>query len=222
MERYNAKPIDIYRYALPLLVTGSLLFSMEWNWLGVTLFLFGIGLGAWTLIAGIVDQHTSYWDRVAEDVRSLDKTQNPEVWAAMGFEIPTRAEPKWLPAGSDPTPGELHQELFQPNVTGARFSHYVDAILQGKSLAETEWSPRKAGKLFSSTEYRLLKLELRKHKLIRVVSNSNPLLGDCLTKKGRTELLAYASPGVRDLLEHSYAPAGSPPLLERGGGLLHE
>ena len=179
-------------------------------------------MGAWTLVAGFVEQHTAYWDRIAEDVRILDRTNNPEVWAAMGFEIPSRAEPKWLPAGSDPTPGELHQSLFQPNVTGPRLTQFVDGILQGKSLAETDWSPRKSGKLFSSVEYRALKAELRKHKLIRAVSASNNLLGDCLTKKGRTELFEYASPGVQDLLEHSYAPASSPALLERGGGLLHE
>jgi hypothetical protein len=220
MERYNAKPIHLYTYAIPLLLAGSIVFALDWVWLGITLFGFGILMGLWVVLAGLTEQYTSYCDSRTELVRILEKTNNPEVWAALGLEPPSRVEPKWLPTEPDAPPGELHQSLFHPNVTGPRFTQFVDGILQGKSLAETEWSPRKSGKLFSSAEYRALKGELRKHKLIRAVSASNALLGDCLTKKGRTELLAYASPGVRDLLEHHYV--NSPPLLKSEGGLLHE
>lgn len=220
MDRYIAKPIHIYLYAVPLLIAGSVVFALEWYWLGAVLFLFGILMGFWIMVAGLVTEYTTYWDRIAEDARILDKTRNPEVWHAMGYEIPERADPKWLPADVPPRPGELHTSLFQPKLTGPRLTQFVDGILQGKSLAETEWSPRKNGKLLSSAEYRDLKQELRKHKLIRQVNASNPLLGDCLTAKGRRELLAYASGGVRAMLEHDYA--SSPPLLKGGSEPLLE
>jgi len=217
MERiYTPHPIQLYTLCLPLLIIGTASYGWGWEILGATVFILGALLGLLTVAAVAWREHSSYADRISEDMRVMDRVHNPDVWAALGYSMPLPEQPATIHHQLPDNP--IPQIAFpRPPITDPKMKIFSDAILMGKSIAESEWGG--SDKPMSLPEIRKLKtwLEHPDRQYIRLKNSEHPQLGYRITPKGREFFLFYASDSIRAMFLSQNKEVGEGRLSMLGG-----
>lgn len=207
--RYNAKPLHLYTYCAPMLVLGAI--GMGWGivvlfWLGLLLFLFAIGMGCWIVYAGILQARSEYIENLAyngkvisQSAITMTKVKDPNVWAALGYTMPTPIEePRVV---REELPGvQLPKLSFPvPPATLPQMQLFANAVLRGDRMSENRWGGK--GKPFTAPQIvNLLRwMEHPDRKYIRFVNPTYPKLGRVATRSGTLFLLTYADLEVQQL-----------------------
>jgi hypothetical protein len=220
-ERYNAHPVHLYLYCLPMLVIGTATFAWGWEVLGVTVFVAGIGVGLWVLIAGILESWSEWGNNLVGNLQYLTRNKDPESWAALNLE---RLPPTTKASASKllDKPGELPPTLPSPPAVTTRhfelpvslpiMKDFADGVLTGSPLAELYWAEEKG--TMSLPQARKLKQLLRKEGFIRYKPGGRTQ-GYELTPAGIVFLLGYASEVVKQqFAEHPELLKAQPTLPE--------
>jgi hypothetical protein len=70
-------------------------------------------------------------------------------------------------------------------------------LLSGLPFSEKQWTPTKDGKPFAANEFRALRAEMQKQKLVEYVNDKDPRQGIRLTDAGRAVMEEYADSPTR-------------------------
>ena len=217
MERYNAHPIDLYRYALPLMLIGCIAigYGDGFGWIGVALVVLGFLTGCWTIATGITREYIDAKQAFSHTAKILNQTKSPEVWRALGVDPPSRSEPAMFQ--SAPT----QYKFKQVGWTKLELTSLANGVLRGEPFTEDYWTSER--ELVSGKKFRKLHHALKEDTFIKPKNKTNPRMGYEFTRKGRDGfLLRYANPDLVQGLTQDRAPApgerltASSPLLREG------
>lgn len=218
-KRYIARPYHLYTLVLPMLVLGAILIGFGWFIFGVITGTLGVGLAVWIMLLGFWQGHSEYLSdkaynmkSLAESAKLLDKVKDPNVWAAMGYEMPAPALPARVEHPHPEAPNRLPTLAFpKPPCTEPEMRLFANAVLRGSGMGEGEWAG--PGKPFSPKPFRTLKdwLEHPDRAYIRRIDPAHPTKGFTRTKKGTEFFLYYADPEVK--MMYNTFDRGEPDLI---------
>jgi hypothetical protein len=233
MDRYNpyvARPVHIYTLCLPLLLLGGLGVGAggTYFWIGLVLLIIGIGVAIWIGYTGMLQSHGEWMERKAYNLRSIredmvimNKVKDPNVWAALGYDMPLPQQARIEEPLLEHAPNTLPKITFPtPPVSDPKVKLFANGILMGASMSEVQWSGE--GKPFGNPEFRKFKkwLEHPDRSYIMMLDPSNRNKGFTYSPKGLPFFLHYADDGVKRLFDRREAVGAKTKELPPDGGAL--
>jgi len=211
MNRYTAMPHHVL-FPMATSIAGALLLKLDgyqWVIIGLAVCLFSFFTWAWIIYVGITRERIEYWDTITHAVNQLNKTNNPEVWQALGFTIP-----------KDKAEVVIHKETKEEEkigikkvsnrtlpISSAKLYTFASAVLNGKSLSYSTWGGK--NKLFTDIKYREFHKYLRAQKWIERSNPEHGRQGYQLTETGRLVFEEIVGGVV-----HHKAPGATTSLLD--------
>ena len=186
MNRYTAMPYHVL-FPMATSIAGALLLKLDgyqWVIIGLAVCLFSFLTWAWIIYVGITRERIEYWDTITHAVNQLNKTNNPEVWRAMGFTVP----PDKVRVVIDKTTavekkaGVKRISNREIPISSAKLYTFASGVLGGKSLSYGTWGGK--NKLFTDTKYRDFHKYMRAEKWIERSDPEEGRQGYVLTSLG--------------------------------------
>src|SRR3990172_271346 len=190
--RYTAKPWHIV-YPMLMLAVGSVTFGYGWFFFGLVMSMLGIALGISITFAISWDKSIEYWSMLNEFARTMIKSNNPDLWEAMGFKHPPHQIMITETKQADNESG-FSMKFHRLPISPAVMQSVADKVLmsgRGEFPAENSH----LGK--NIPNYRKVKKYLKENRYIIPTNPKNERLGYSFNRKGLDALYEYASESIK-------------------------
>lgn len=180
MLAWTPKPLVL---VLPvgLLAVGTWCFGRDLVLLGVALWVLAWLIVGWVIVADIMTRRTDNLDAMARVLEASAKNDVIKL-AALGFtpqDVPETVKVEL----HDRRDGKNNSKYFDLPIHASKIVPLATALINGQPFSETRWAG--AGALFSSREFRVLRVAMRERKLIKPISEADNRQGFTLTDAGR-------------------------------------
>jgi hypothetical protein len=180
LTSWTPKPLSLL-FPLALLVGGAWSLARDLVALGVSLWALAWLIVGWVIVADIMTRRTDNLDSMARVLEASAKNDVIKL-AALGFtpqDIPEIVKVEL----HDRRDGLHTSKYFDLPVHVSKIVPLASALLNDQPFSEKRWTG--AGGLFSTNEFRALRVALRDRGLIKPISNADNRQGFTLTDAGR-------------------------------------
>jgi len=189
-DGYKAHPLHVV-FSLFIMAVGTATFVRDgWAVFGTVAFIIGAGLG-FSIVIGIGwDKSIEYWSTLESFANVMIKSNNPDLWMALGFKAP----PSKIMI-------EERKTDDKGNFTGFRYNPIPVSPAIMQSIADKVLMTGKTE--FLESDYanipniRKVRNELKEKGYIIPKNKKNVRLGYTWNKKGLDILYEYASDGIK-------------------------
>lgn len=187
---YKAKPYHV-AWALFVMAIGTVTFVYDgWAVFGIATFIIGALLGIAIVFSVAWEKRTEYWETVTSFAQVMIKSNNPDLWQALGFKNPPQQVTIQEVKQADNESGyqvKFHKVPVSPSV----MQLIADTVLHsGKNdFIESDYG--------HIPNIRKVRDKLKEQGLISPRNKKNVRLGYTFNKKGLEVLYQYASEGVK-------------------------
>lgn len=191
MSDYKSRP---WHFIVPVAFFAAgakLYFTMEevYMYIGISFVFASFGSYTTILVNSILPHYTKYWEEVNRFTETISKTNNPDVWRALGYEPPVRAFVTTKEADGDQK-FFPHYERKEFPVSDDVLSLMANGFIDGVPFSEGEWVGKR--KVISSGKFRKLQDMFRESGYIQLNNKNNSRMGYAFTKKGVSFITGYA------------------------------
>lgn len=189
--RWTAKPHQLI-WSLLFMAVGTVTFTRD-NWVifGVASFILGAGLGIIIVLGMLWDKMIEYWDTLDSFANTMIKSNNPDLWQALGFKNPPSQIMITERKEADRESG-FQMKFKQIPVSPATMQSVADKVLM---TGKTEFTEEDYSSLVKN--FRKVRKYMKDNGYIAPKNKRNVHLGYTFTKKGIDTLYEYASEGVK-------------------------
>lgn len=187
---YHAKPHHLI-WSLLFMAVGVVTFTYDdWHLFGVCSFILGSGLGVIIVLGMLWDKVTEYWSTLDSFANTMMKSNNPDLWMALGFKVPPSQVMITETKEAD-NDGGYSMKIHRIPVSPAVMQSIADKVLLSGNtdFIETNFS--------NIPNIRKVRNHLKAEGLLSPKNKKNVRLGYTFNRKGIDSLYQYASEGIR-------------------------
>lgn len=189
--RYTPKPQHLLWSFFYMFAGGYIIVYYERLWiLGIFTFIMGVGAGLVILLAMGWEKATEYWSTLDSFANTMIKSNNPDLWQALGFKVPPQ-QVQITERKTDDKGNFTGFSFKQLPVSPAVMQSIADKVLLSGNTDFIETNFRNV------PNYRKVQKELKKEGYILQKNKNNPRLGYTFSRKGIDTLYQYVSEGVK-------------------------
>ena len=187
---YVAHPRQVF-YGVFLMAVGCATFIRDgWVWFGFITFIIGLCLSITVILAINWDKASNYWNTLDSFAQTMMKSNNPDLWQALGFKYPPQQVTITEVKQADNDSG-YQMKFHRIPISPATMQMIADKVLMSGNtdFIEDNYS--------NVPNIRKVRKLLKDDGLLSPKNKKNVRLGYTFNKKGIDSLYQYASEGIK-------------------------
>lgn len=188
--RYTPKHQDLV-YSVLMMALGTMTFVRDgWHYFGMITFALGASLGLVIIIGIAWDKAIEYWSTLDQFANTMMKSNNPDLWMALGFKAPPNQVTIQEVKQADHESG-FSMKFHKLPVSPAIMQSIADKVLLSGNTDFIETGYKNIPNI------RKVRDKLKAEGLLSPKNNKNVRLGYTFNRKGLDTLYEYASEGIK-------------------------